>query len=99
MIESARERATFFDGHDSAVTAAGVSIPGHFEDPDGADLELSGSAPTFLATRLSLADASVAIDSVLTITTHTGRAMGAYRVAVWLPDGDGEIVLLRLDKQ
>lgn len=99
MIESARERAGLLRGKDYAVTTDGVTILGIFDEPDGADLDLSGQGPTFLATRLALANAAVFIDTVLTIYTHAGRALGNYRVAVWSPEDDGEFILMRLDKE
>ena len=99
MIETSAERASMFSGWGVATTASGATINGHFDDEDAADIGLSGTAPVFTALREDLEAASVAVHSILTIVNHTGRAVGSFRVAVWQPQDDGEVITLRLEKQ
>lgn len=97
MIETPADRAEMFADWGSA-TVGGTSIPGMYDAPDGESVGVSSYSPTFHADRATLLAAGVAVGIVIdSITNHAGTTVGPFRVAVWMPQDDGETVILQLD--
>jgi len=98
MVESDAEREAFFTDWGIA-SIAGATVPGLFDREDSFEVGVSGSLPTFLANRATLAAASVGVGSVFDdIINHTGESVGSWRVAVWQPQDDGEVIQLQLER-
>ena len=90
-----------FEGWDTA-SIGGVSVAGHCDEEGAEDLNMAGTMPVFRATREALAGLSppAGVNTIIdTITTQTGRVVGPWRVAVWRPQDDGEIVNMQLEAQ
>ena len=96
-LETDAERAALAAFGGDVATVGARDVPGHYEEPGAADLDVEGSAPTFRSSRTNLAAAGVVKNSTIdAIRTHDGRSRGPFRVVTVEPEDDGAFLLLGL---
>ena len=77
----------------------GVPLSGHFDQESSIEVGISGSQPLFLSARTLVEAANVTVGTVFDSVQHaTGRTSGPWRVAVVMPQDDGGVIQLQLER-